>query len=157
MLAVSAGAGPQTTGLVVLGGSLAGAGQLAAPATFHTVMLIAPNPTDQLVLSGDLDGDGTLTKLGAGTLVVQGNDNFQGNTVVATGTLIMAGNAVLGDQTSLTIGGGGTFVFDPSATVSAAASPAAAAVPEPGTVWLLAVAGVMLAIGGRPRAGKGRV
>jgi hypothetical protein len=68
---------------------------------------------------------------------------------------VVAAGSALPSGTSLTIGAGGTFVFDPSvagAPVSGgqavAASPAGsvAAVPEPGTVALL-IAGLAVGFG----------
>jgi len=64
---------------------------------------------------------------------------------VAQGTLVIASGASLPAGTSLTIGAGGTFIFDPSAISSApivSSGAAVAAVPEPATIVLLAFAAV---------------
>ena len=66
--------------------------------------------------------------------------------MVSGGTLYVTNSSALADGTSLTVGAGGVFIFDPS--VIGAGSPLAvpaggiAAVPEPGTLGLLAVGGV---------------
>lgn len=49
---------------------------------------------DELELTGDISGDGSLTKNGAGTLKLTGSNNYTGGTTVSDGTL-------LGDTTSL--------------------------------------------------------
>ena len=59
-------------------------------------------------VSGDIDGDGSLVKLGDGTLVLSGDNTFTGGTVLSAGTI------VLGCDTAL-----GTWVAgDPAATQS---------------------------------------
>ena len=78
-----------------------------------------------------------------GTLVLGGSNGYTGGTVVEAGTLIATTNAAVPDGTSLTVGGGGVFLFDPTVSVQPqAVSPAsqAAAVPEPGTMVLVLAA-----------------
>ena len=109
--------------------------------------------SDSLSIAGDIS-DGTaahgIIKDGLGTLILSGSDTYTGGTTVDAGTLIVASGDALPDGTSLTVGAGGTLIFDPlaprrRAEASLAASPAAvAAVPEPGTLVLLA-AGALLA------------
>ena len=115
---------------------------------------------------GAISGAGSLTKTGAGTLVLSGTDSYSGGTTVDAGTLVLSRSDDYGGGTtvnagmlvatnsnaipygSLTVGGGGTFVFDPSASagpstasqIAALPSVAVAAVPEPGTIALLAAA-----------------
>ena len=58
---------------------------------------------------------GSLTKVGAGTLVLSGSNSYRGSTIVGEGTLVAASAGTLPDGTSLTVGAGQTaFVFDPS-------------------------------------------
>ncbi|MGB3432542.1 autotransporter-associated beta strand repeat-containing protein [Achromobacter sp.] len=67
------------------------------------------------------DGN-TLTKAGAGTLVLSGNNTYSGGTVIAGGTLQVANNANLGSG-ALTFSGGTLAVtdsFDTSRTVALA-------------------------------------
>ena len=128
-------------------------------------------------------GSRSLTMNGAsGTLILSGTGTFSGGTNVTAGTLILTSNSAVLDGSSLAVGAGGTFVFDPSAmseddslTVVADAAPrfdsafgqmplpqnallgeaVVTLVPEPGTFILLLVAtvGAFLAL----RHARGRV
>jgi autotransporter-associated beta strand protein len=97
-----------------------------------------------------------LTKLGDNTLILTGSNTYSGGTTVIAGTLDVASYAALPDGSSLTVGAGAALNFDsspdsaPSYTApSHSASPptVAAAVPEPGTMALLSVAGIVAAAG----------
>jgi len=93
---------------------------------------------------------------GPGTLVLAGTDTYTGSTTVALGTLIATSGASLPGGTSLTIGAGGVFDFDPSVAGSpVAGSGAVAAVPEPGTLALLTAGAAIVAIGVWRRRRKG--
>jgi autotransporter-associated beta strand protein len=88
-------------------------------------------------VSANLSGLGGLTKGTDGTVILSGSNSYAGGTVVDDGTLIATNANALPNSTSLTIGAGGIFVFDPSQSasrISAAAlgSPArdTAAAPE---------------------------
>ena len=95
-------------------------------------------------------GGGRLSLDGPGTLILGGSDSYTGGTSVTAGTLIATSSSSLAGWTNLTVAAGGTFLFDPSVTAAPAtgggaipaASPIAlvAAVPEPGTLALLAAA-----------------
>jgi autotransporter-associated beta strand protein len=90
----------------------------------------------------------SLTMSGSGgTLILSGSDSYTGCTVVEAGTLEVTTAAALPSGTSLTVGAGGTFVFDPTMTAAAVvgAASSAAAVPEPSTTTLLAAAALGLA------------
>ncbi len=107
---------------------------------------------DSLSIAGDI-GNGTaphgIIKDGPGTLILSGSDTYTGGTSVIAGTLIVASSAALLDGSSLTVGAGAS-VFDSTAEVGGGqpltGSPGTtfAAVPEPGTLVLLAV-GTLLA------------
>ena len=80
--------------------------------------------------------DGGLTKSGAGTLVLSGSNTYNGGTTVLDGKLVVTNAWGLADGSSLTVG-------DPSAFASpvvpsTAGAGAAAAMPEPGSLALLA-------------------
>jgi len=144
-LAVSPSARPLVSGLVVSGGSITGAGQSALSAIIHDAALVAPNLTDLLVLSGNLAGDGSLTKQGAGTVALSGSNTYTGGTVVNGGMLILDSNTAILDGTGLTVGANATLIFDRSAaTAPVAASPVVDAVPEPSTVVLLGIGAIGL-------------
>ncbi len=93
----------------------------------------------------------SLTKNGAGTLVLSGADNYTGGTVVNGGDLVLITHNALGDG-PLTIGPGAILNFDPGYPSSSpmadnrsvAGSPAT--VPEPGSLALL-VAGLAAGFG----------
>ncbi len=116
-------------------------------------LVIAESGNGLLGISGNITDDNlhrslTLAGDGTGVLVLSGTNSYGGATVVQAGTLIVNTSAALPAGTSLSVGAGGTFLFDPSVvapTVSSqglAASPAGAveAVPEPGTIALLLAA-----------------
>jgi autotransporter-associated beta strand protein len=137
-LAISPSAGPFASSLIVSGGSITGAGQFAVSATIHDATLVAPTPADLLVLSGNMSGDGSITKLGAGTVVLSaGSNTFTGGTNVEAGTLIVTNSEAIPNGTSVTVGAGASLIFG--------ASNAPAAVPEPSTFVLLSIGAVSLA------------
>jgi len=99
----------------------------------------------------------SLTKLGSGTLVLSGTNSYTGGTFVNEGTLAVTDSHALPDGQSLTVGAGGTLIFDPSfsgspvQSASPVARSAVAPVPEPGTFILLAVGFGLVALRLRPR------
>ena len=91
-----------------------------------------------------------------GTLILSGSDSYTGGTFVTVGTLDVTTAAAVPTRTSLTIGAGGEFIFDPMATAAplAAANSSVAPVPEPSTVTLLVVAIGLLAVARQIGAAK---
>ena len=89
-----------------------------------------------------------LTKIGSGTLVLSGTNSYTGGTYVEQGTLYVQNTGTLQDGSSLTVGAGGTFIFDPavsSLALNATSMHAASQinpVPEPASLALLGVAGI---------------
>ncbi|MGA2258563.1 MAG: autotransporter-associated beta strand repeat-containing protein, partial [Thermoguttaceae bacterium] len=73
-------------------------------------------------LSANLTGSGGLVKNGSGNVILSGTNSFTGSVQVLAGSLVIASGAALPDGTSLTIGAGGTFVFDPSQSASSASA-----------------------------------
>jgi autotransporter-associated beta strand protein len=134
----------------------ANSGTLQADASFalstDRSIVIAPGATATfdtqgytLTIDGPISGNGSLTELGAGKLVLSGSSTYSGGTVVDAGILIIASPTALEVGTSLSVGGNATSVFASAAAAApVAASPDAVAVPEPGTLALLA-AGLLLA------------
>lgn len=91
---------------------------------------------------------------GGGTVVLSGTDNYMGGTTVLNGTLIVMNNEGIADGTSLAVGLPSQLGLF-GAVRPADAAPAAAAVPEPGTL-MLAAAGVIVAGGCMGRRRKVR-
>ena len=98
-------------------------------------------------------GTSTLILTGGGTLVLSNTNSYSGGTDVVDGTLDVMASDAISYGSSLTVGTNGTVEFgDPSASLPYplvaiawhAASPAGAvaAVPEPGTLVLLALGAV---------------
>ncbi len=109
---------------------------------------VDPNVTLTIGLTiGDPQTGATaLAKTGGGTLVLSGSNDYTGGTTVDAGTLYVTNFNALPDGSSLTVSGGGTFIFDPSVsgtlavpTSPTSASGVVAAVPEPGALALLGV------------------
>jgi autotransporter-associated beta strand protein len=55
--------------------------------------------TSQIVLRGDISGSGSLTKLGASTLSLSGNNSYTGNTFINSGTVNVLNNNPFGTGT----------------------------------------------------------
>ncbi len=134
MLLISPSSSPVAPAAVVSGGSVAGEGLSAIRVDTDGAYVVAPNMTDRLTLSGDIGGSGSITKLGAGTLVLSGSNTYEGGTIVLDGTLIATNSEALPDGSNLMVGNAGAFapVIPNDSTVSL--------VPEPGTLALLAAA-----------------
>jgi len=96
--------------------------------------------------SSSITGGYSLTMSGSGgTLILSGTDTYTGGTNVTAGTLIVTSNAALPDGGTLTVGAGGTLIFDPSAAGSPVTNTASVvAVPEPSTLVLLGAGAVAL-------------
>jgi fibronectin-binding autotransporter adhesin len=137
---ISPSASPVVANLIVSGGSISGAGQSDVPATLDTAAIDVPQPGDVLVLSGNLDGSGLITKLGPGTAVLSGENTFHGGIDVAAGRLVLASETALPAGSSLTVGSGASTLFAP------AVLPALSPVPEPGAAALVGVGLVCLAL-----------
>jgi len=147
---------PGTGGVLTLGTSSAG-GSITVLGGTHSIsaslvltgsLAVSAASGASLDLSGSLSealpGGSTLTLRGDGQLILSGSGSYTGGTTVEGGTLYMRTSTAIADGSALTIGAGGTFVFDPlvSGSPFAHSSPAAAVapVPEPGTIVLLLVA-----------------
>jgi autotransporter-associated beta strand protein len=86
-----------------------------------------PVPTGGLTYGGG----GGLIKTGSGHVTLSGANTYTGGTAVSDGTLLITATNVLADGGSLTVGAGGTFVFDPSQSASSSLA-AGLAAPAPG-------------------------
>ena len=86
------------TGNVTLGWT--GTGVAAAAASIGT------DAGSTLTISGNIDGAQSLTKVGAGTLVLSGNNTWSGATTVSAGTLQLGAATGMTNATVLTVNGG---------------------------------------------------
>jgi len=152
---LNSGAGPAT--VTATGGTQT----IASLVTLGSTASFAPAADSQLTISGNI-GEATanqaLRLTGVGTLVLTGTGNtYTGGTYAEQGTLYVQNSGAILDGSSLVVGAGGTFVFDPTMTGSplAATSSHMAVqlnpVPEPGTIVLLAVAAAVAGLGARRR------
>ena len=100
--------------------------------------------------SGHLSGTGSLVLSGEGSVTLSSNDNsYTGGTTVDGGTLYLDDSRALANGSSLTVGAGGSQVFNQlleAARIEPAAAGAVASsvswVPEPGTLATLAAAAI---------------
>jgi RHS repeat-associated protein len=76
------------------------------------------NSSQSSRLSGSISGVSGFIKSGSGEIVLSGTNSFSGGTQVLAGSLVVAATGALPDGTSLTVGSGGTFIFDPSQSAS---------------------------------------
>ena len=83
--------------------------------------------TNTQTISVALAGTGSLTKAGAGELILSGEKTYTGNTVVNRGTLTTAGANVLSDSTAVRIDSGATFKLGGNETVASVAGTSTAA------------------------------
>jgi autotransporter-associated beta strand protein len=109
--------------------------------------ITASGSGDSLTIAGNI-GDGAashgIEKDGPGTLVLSGSNTYTGGTEVYGGTLVVASAASITGGTDLTVGTGGAAFFGTQAysaesgTAIGTSATEATAVPEPGTLLLLA-------------------
>ena len=102
-----------------------------------------------MTITGEISGS-ALTKVGDGSLILSGSNNYAGGTTVLDGTLEIVAADALPPGGGLTIGAGAQSLFDAGASAgieisggppmqAASDASVAYAVPEPGTLALLAV------------------
>lgn len=89
---------------------------ISAPLTLLANLMITNAAVADLVLSGDLSGAYSLTKYGAGRLVLAGNDTATAGLVVGGGTVALADTAVISSVAGIMVGNGATFDVSASST-----------------------------------------
>jgi hypothetical protein len=146
---LSLGAGGAASIAIVSGthkisAELALAGKLTVSATSGGEVELAGNVYDGGAGYG-------LTLTGNGELILSGTGNYLGPTAIDGGTMYLTNSTALPTGNALIVGAGGNFIFDPStAFAPASGDPALSAhgvaeVPEPGTLALLGIAGLLAA------------
>ena len=116
------GTGNDGTGTLSIG---AGATVVSSNATANAITLRGANieidtTGFDMTLGSPVNGGGAagLTKIGTGCLTLSAVNSYTGGTTVLAGTLRVTVAGALTDDSSLTVGAGGTFVFDPAITAS---------------------------------------
>jgi autotransporter-associated beta strand protein len=102
------------------------------------------NAAADIVINGAISGDAMLRKYGPGKLVLASGNTNTGGIAVYEGTVEIGKSNSLPDGSSLTIAATGTVVLARGLRPGSAAGEALA-VPEPGTLTLLAAAGIVAA------------
>src|SRR5206468_8539786 len=88
-------------GTIQLGDGVSANGNLSGNMTNNDTLIFA-NPT-ALTSSASISGSGTLTKIGAGTLTLSGNQSFTNWTSISGGPVEFSATPPLGDITNHTI------------------------------------------------------
>ena len=102
------------SGVVTVGdGSTLNTAISSGPVTNNTLLVF--NQPDNSAIAGDLTGTGSLVKLGAGTLTVNGNATFKGTNLIDTGTLQLGtGGATAIPTNPFVLANGGTLKINRS-------------------------------------------
>ena len=108
-------------------------------------MSVTNSPGFHATIPGSISGTGSLTLVGGGELILSGTNTYTGGTFVDDGTLVINSANSLPSGSSLTVGAGGTMIFDSSFTGSPVVSNSyesrpssnTESVPEPSTIALL--------------------
>ena len=85
-------------------GNLAFGGQISFGANSPSLAITGSNSTS---ITGNIVGQGMLTKSGTGNLTLSGSNSFTGNTTINTGTLLVNGS--LGASSSVSVAAGATL------------------------------------------------
>ncbi len=109
-----------------------GASAIDAPVVLGDNLNVTAAGGTGLTITGpisEIGGSRSLTLSGGGSLILSGTNTYTGSTIVSAGTLLINSANALAGGGSLTIGAGGTFIFDPSVAGSGATSSQVLLVP----------------------------
>jgi autotransporter-associated beta strand protein len=117
-------------------GSSASVNVLAGSQTIAAPLILASNTTfaissGSLGLTGNVSGAGSLTKTGAGTLVLANTNRYGTGVAVSSGKLVVINASSLADRSSLVVGNANYFAAAAPATSAAAASAPTASLATP--------------------------
>ena len=87
---------------------------ISAPVVLDSSVTVLPAADWELTVSGGISGSGGLSVDAPGTMVLGGADTYTGGTNVLAGTLAATSASAIPDNTSLVVGSGGIFIFDPN-------------------------------------------
>jgi autotransporter-associated beta strand protein len=99
-----------------------------------------------IAIRGNISGSEGLTKSGSAALILSGSNSFTGAVTVVAGTLDLLSPLSLPNGSAVTIGSDAASNFAPVVMESNMSATNPAAVPEPGTLALLASLGALLAV-----------
>ena len=132
------------TGQIILGAANGAASPLTLFAAAGGTVGVSGNIVEASGATGSLD---SITKTGDGTLVLSGNDIFQGELQIAAGTMVLTAPSVVPDGTDIDIGtAASSFGATVPSAAPAIASGSASAVPEPGMIGLALAAALGLGV-----------
>jgi autotransporter-associated beta strand protein len=124
----------------------AGTHSITSDLILSTSADVAPAGGAKLTILGNIAGSGALLLTGSGSLELGGSNDYVGGTVVTAGTLYVSNSSALPGGSSLTVGTGVGAFGSPVVPAEMSLASAPVAVPEPGTLVLLLVAGVGLCL-----------
>ncbi len=136
--------------IFVTGGSNA----ISANTILADNLTITPSAGTTLAISGDVSestpGE-SLALAGPGTMVLSGSNTYTGGTIITAGTLELESGAAIEPGTSLLVGACSALLSNDasaasatSSSISAASVPTAMSVPEPGTLILGIIGGLLM-------------
>ncbi len=105
--------------------------------------VLAFSRSDSPTVGNVISGSGAIAQLGPGTLTLTASNSFTGGITVGGGSLILANAESVTDGSNLTIGDASQFSAAPIVPALDKRLEAAAPVPEPGTLALLAAVAVI--------------
>ncbi len=77
---------------------LSGSQVISAPVILASNLVVTPTSGATIAISGNISGTGAFTETGAGTLVLMGNDSYNGITTISAGTLQIGPGGSLGSN-----------------------------------------------------------
>jgi autotransporter-associated beta strand protein len=105
-------------------------------------------------VSYPISGNGSVSMIGPGELILSGNHTYLGGTAVRAGTVIVTEPSAIADGTNVTVGSSLYFPTPAPTVTDGIAGASVAAVPEPGTFALLAAGIAIVAFRAARRRNK---
>lgn len=103
---------------------------IASPSSNATNLTIDTTNGDPIPAGGlTYSGAGGLIKTGSGSMTLSHTNTYTGGTTVSAGTLIVSSASVIAANTSLIVGAGGIFIYDPTAAAATASAGTTADTP----------------------------